>query len=642
MAIQFPNNPGIGSVFTDTSAGFSYEWTGVVWKSFSAAAANNIKELDDISSGFNNSTTVFNLAISGVAHEPRSAAMLQISLGGVIQEPNTDYTVSGSTITFTTAPTTGLSFFGIVRGTAVAIDYAANGNVQTKQEFTATAGQSSFTIDNGYTAGFIDVFRNGVKLAADDITTTSGDDVVLTTPAQVGDIIETVKYTVASLVVGKGQFTDLNLSGIATASSFVGPLTGTASLASGITGTPNIVVGSVTGTTGTFTGNVSIGGTLTYQDVTNIDAVGIITAQQGIQVLSNGLDITGISTLKSGLTVTGVSTFTSNVVLNANLDLQDDDKILLGTGDDLEIYHDGNHSYITNSTGDLKITDTSAMILASNSLRLKNGASDEIYLAADVNGAVELYHDNSKKLETSATGVEVTGKLTFAGDGVSNGIELGAGADLLLYHDDTDAYFDNNKGDFYIRNSGSNSNQVYISGKGGENGIIVNGDGSVELYHDNSKKLETSAAGVTVTGAINVSAGSNLNGYKVENGFISNLGASGTVNTDLSNGHIHKYQGATSGNYGPNFRVDGSTTLSSVLDVGDVVTVTFMAASSSHYLDQTDIQVDGSTSNLDIDYVGGSAPSAANGSGFDIYTFTIQKTAATPAYHIVVNALGAN
>ena len=54
------------------------------------------------------------------------------------------------------------------------------------------------------------------------------------------------------------------------------------------------------------------------------------------------------------------------------------------------------------------------------------------------------------------------------------------------------------------------------------------------------------------------------------------------------------------------------------------------------------IQVDGSTSNLDIDFVGGSAPDAANGSGFDIYTFTIQKTAATPAYHIVVNALGAN
>ena len=94
MAIQFPNSPGIGSVFTDTDAGFSYEWTGVVWKSFTPAAANNIKELDDISSGFDNSTTTFNLTISGAAYQPRNAAMLQISLGGVIQEPSTDYTVS--------------------------------------------------------------------------------------------------------------------------------------------------------------------------------------------------------------------------------------------------------------------------------------------------------------------------------------------------------------------------------------------------------------------------------------------------------------------------------------------------------------------------------------------------------------------
>ena len=222
MAIQFPNNPGIGSVFTDTDAGFSYEWTGVVWKSFTPAASSNVRELDDISSSFDNSTTTFNLTIGGVAYQPRSAAMLQISLGGVIQEPSTDYTVSTSTITFTTAPNAGLDFFGVVRGTAVAINYAADGNVQTKQEFTATEGQTSFTITGGYTAGYIDVFRNGVRLAADDITISSGTAVVLATPAQAGDIIETVKYSVASIVVTEGNFTNLNVTGIVTASSFEG------------------------------------------------------------------------------------------------------------------------------------------------------------------------------------------------------------------------------------------------------------------------------------------------------------------------------------------------------------------------------------------------------------------------------------
>ena len=82
----------------------------------------------------------------------------------------------------------------------------------------------------------------------------------------------------------------INITGVATAASFSGNLTGnatsatTATNAQGLTGTPNIVVGSVQGTTGTFSGNVTIGGTLTYEDVTNIDAVGIITARSGVSI----------------------------------------------------------------------------------------------------------------------------------------------------------------------------------------------------------------------------------------------------------------------------------------------------------------------------------------------------------------------
>jgi len=79
-------------------------------------------------------------------------------------------------------------------------------------------------------------------------------------------------------------------NGTLTATTFSGALTGnatsatTATNAQGLTGTPNIVVGSVTGTTGSFSGNVSIGGTLTYEDVTNVDSVGLITARSGIIV----------------------------------------------------------------------------------------------------------------------------------------------------------------------------------------------------------------------------------------------------------------------------------------------------------------------------------------------------------------------
>ena len=90
------------------------------------------------------------------------------------------------------------------------------------------------------------------------------------------------------------------VTGVATATSFKGDLTGTATNAQGLTGTPNITVGTVTGTTGTFTGSVSIGGTLTYEDVTNIDSVGVVTARQGINISAGGLNIaSGIVTASS-------------------------------------------------------------------------------------------------------------------------------------------------------------------------------------------------------------------------------------------------------------------------------------------------------------------------------------------------------
>ena len=63
--------------------------------------------------------------------------------------------------------------------------------------------------------------------------------------------------------------------------------------------TSDYTINNVTGVAATFTGNVSIGGTLTYQDVTNIDAVGIITAQKGIQVLADGLNVTGVTTINA-------------------------------------------------------------------------------------------------------------------------------------------------------------------------------------------------------------------------------------------------------------------------------------------------------------------------------------------------------
>ena len=89
------------------------------------------REVDDISSGFNGSTTAFTLAVSGSNVSPGTANDIIVSLGGVVQNPNQDFTIAGSTITFTTAPVSGLSFFAVVLGQSIdsSVVTPANGSV---------------------------------------------------------------------------------------------------------------------------------------------------------------------------------------------------------------------------------------------------------------------------------------------------------------------------------------------------------------------------------------------------------------------------------------------------------------------------------------------------------------------------------
>ncbi len=77
------------------------------------------REVDDISSGFNGSEVNFTLQVSSQNVSPGSSNAIIVSLGGVVQNPGTDYTVAASTLTFTTAPASGLAFFGLVLGQQV-------------------------------------------------------------------------------------------------------------------------------------------------------------------------------------------------------------------------------------------------------------------------------------------------------------------------------------------------------------------------------------------------------------------------------------------------------------------------------------------------------------------------------------------
>ena len=140
MTLNFPDSPSTGDKHTDSTSGFQYEWNGTVWISTDPARAANITELDDISGSFNGSTTAFTLAVNSAGVEPVTAQQLLISVGGVMQNPTQDYTVSGTTITFSTAPSAGLTFFGVLLGQSLSLNTIPDSSVTIAKLASGTAG----------------------------------------------------------------------------------------------------------------------------------------------------------------------------------------------------------------------------------------------------------------------------------------------------------------------------------------------------------------------------------------------------------------------------------------------------------------------------------------------------------------------
>ena len=193
-------------------------------------------------------------------------------------------------------------------------------------------------------------------------------------------------------VVGAGIHTLSNItshnihsSGIVTATRFDGPFT-------------NL---NVTGVT-TFAGDVSIGGTLTYEDVTNIDSVGLVTARDGIFIPDS-------KEAKFGNTA---------------------------ASPDLKIYSDGTHQNIVGSAGNFTIKNTTAnaTYLSGAYLNLTNAAQSQTFLTANAN-STRLFHGGTAKLTTTNTGAQVFGTLAGASEvGIqSGGVQIGAGITQLNF-----------------------------------------------------------------------------------------------------------------------------------------------------------------------------------------------------------------
>ena len=156
---------------------------------------------------------------------------------------------------------------------------------------------------------------------------------------------------------------------------------------------------------------------------------------------------------------------------NHDIKLGDNGKAIFGTGSDLEIYHDGTHSYVKDAgAGSLQLQGSDYVVISSAS-----GAGEMI--SAQSGGAVNLKFNNSNKLVTTATGIDVTGDVTLSG-------ELNLTASSNNYIDFTDA--------LHIRASGSSP--AY------EDSIHCVKDAGVSVMYNGSTKIATSATGVTVTG----------------------------------------------------------------------------------------------------------------------------------------------
>jgi hypothetical protein len=147
--------------------------------------------LTDTFSG-DGSTTAFTMTVA-----PANTSSILVAVTGVVQDPST-YSVSGTTLTFSAAPPSGTSNIS-VRYLGIPASGVTTTAYRTVTDTTATASQTSFTIPS-YTVGYVDVFRNGVRLAAADFTATTGTTVVLANACTVGDTVTTVSFYVSSVL----------------------------------------------------------------------------------------------------------------------------------------------------------------------------------------------------------------------------------------------------------------------------------------------------------------------------------------------------------------------------------------------------------------------------------------------------------
>ena len=227
--------------------------------------------------------------------------------------------------------------------------------------------------------------------------------------------------------------------------------------------------------------------------------------------------------------------------------------------------------------------------------------------------------------DVSTSGLNVIGVSTLGG-GSTMGDNVysywGTGGDLQIYHDSNNSTIKNNTGTLHfggdiVKLVSSNLGSTYLQGTL---------SGSTDLYYNNTKRFETTNTGATITGTGICTSLAVGPGIVQEDFHNYGTALTGTYNHDVvTHGMVLDSTVAASASFVINLRGDGSTTFNSLMNIGQttVFTVYSVSSNASYYL--TDFQIDGSS--ITEKWNGGSAPSAGTGSGTDVYTFNIMKTA---------------
>ena len=422
---------------------------------------------------------------SGTHAKVTRASQLMISINGVLQQPHDSSSpssgigiASDSVLVFSAAPAVTDVVFGSIYSTNLSSFEVSDNKIDN---FTGDASTTDFTMSKSPPdARNILVTLDGVVQHPSDASTTRAYSITENTisfasaPAS-GVAIQVRHIGFAGGVAGSnavdtvfGRIGDVVLTnsdditvrnvtaGLVTATSFTGNVTGN-------------VAGNITGAAATFTGNVTIGGVLTYQDVTNIDALGIGTFREGIF-------------------------------------LPDTKKIELGNSagsGDLQIYHDGNNSI-------LKDNGTGAIRILGGNTAFMNAAENKTSATFNTATSVDLRYNNSLKFQTTNTGAIVTGIMTaahFSGSsevGIqSGGVQIGAGITQLNFIG-TGNTFSVSGTTVDISISGGSAG---AGGTWGSNAVGVHTDKIVGINTSTIVGSATSEGALQVTGNIGITEG---------------------------------------------------------------------------------------------------------------------------------------